>query len=117
MSRSCVSECDAEMSGPFLFLLVGLLGSCLVPRCKSKLVTESQNAPSKSKDQPNKLCNAYPCILVPAIILVPLIIIINPINPALVVPKFIKRVQNRAYADSAILSIISSLNKFVRDIS
>ena len=47
MSRSCVSECGADASGPSLSFLVGLLGSCLVPRCKSKLVTESRNAPSR----------------------------------------------------------------------
>ena len=46
MSRSCVDECGADASGPSLSLLVGLPDSCLVPRCKSKLVTESQNAPS-----------------------------------------------------------------------
>ena len=113
MSRSCVSECGADASGPSLSLLVGLIGSCLVPRCKSKLVTKSQNAPSKWKDQANKLCNAYPCIIVSAIILIPLIMIIKPNYPSLVVPKLIKRVQNRSHADSAILSIISSLNKFV----
>ena len=51
-----------------------------------------------------------------AINLMPLIIIINPIRPALVVPKFVKTVQNLPQADSAILSITSWLNKFVNDI-
>ena len=51
--------------------------------------------------------------MVPAINLIPLIIIINPIRPALVVPKL---VQIYPHGDSAILSIASSLNKFVNDI-
>ena len=54
--------------------------------------------------------------MVSAINLIPLIIIINPIRPALVVPKLVKIVQNLRHADSAILSITSLLNKFVNDI-
>ena len=45
-----------------------------------------------------------------------LIIIINPIWPALVFPKLVKTVQNLPQAGSAILSITSLLNKFVKDI-
>ena len=48
-------------------------------------------------------------IMVSAINFIPLIIIINPIRPALVVPKFVKIVQNLRQADSAILSITSWL--------
>ena len=51
--------------------------------------------------------------MVPAINLIPLIIRINPIRPALVVPKLVKIVQNLPHADSAVLSITYSLNKFV----
>ena len=54
--------------------------------------------------------------MVSAINLISLIIIINPIRPALVVPKFVKIVQNLPQADSAILSITSWLNKFVNNI-
>ena len=53
--------------------------------------------------------------MVSAINLIPLIIIINPIKPALVVPKFAKTVQNLSQADAAILSITSWLNKFVNE--
>ena len=54
--------------------------------------------------------------MVSAFNLIPPIIIINPIRPAIVVPKLVKIVQNLPHADSAILSITSSLNKFVNDI-
>ena len=54
--------------------------------------------------------------MVSAINLIPLIIIINSIRPPLVVPKLVKIVQNLPHADSAILSITSSLNKFVNHI-
>ena len=47
--------------------------------------------------------------MVSANYLIHLIIIINPIRPALVVPKLVKIVQNQPHADSAILSITSSL--------
>ena len=54
--------------------------------------------------------------MVSAINLIPLIIIINPMRPALVVPKLVKIVPNLSQVDSAILSITSSLNKFDNDI-
>ena len=47
--------------------------------------------------------------MVSAINFIPLIIIINSIRPALVVPNFVKIVQNLPEADSAILLITSWL--------
>ena len=54
--------------------------------------------------------------MVSAINFIPLIIIINPIRLTLVVLKLVKIVQNLPQADSATLSITSSLNKFVNNI-
>ena len=85
------------------------------PRCNKRLVTESQRAPRRWIDHPNTLCRAYPCIIVSAISLIPLIIIIFPINPALAVPKFVNNVQNFPQADSAILFNVFSSKRFIKD--
>ena len=69
----------------------------------------SQKAPSRWRDHPNNAYNAYQWIIVSAINFMPLIIIINPVRPALVVPKVVKIVQNLSQADSTISSITSWL--------
>ena len=85
------------------------------PRCNKRLVTEFQSAPRRWIDHPNTLCRAYPCTIVSAINLIPLIIIIIiPINPALAVLKFVNKVQNLPPADSAISFNGSSSKRFNR---
>ena len=90
---SSIEFCGAEAVSSCWWLSAGGPAGRLVPKCNKRLVTESQKAPSRWRDHPNNLCSAYPWMMVSAINLIPLIIIINPIRPALVVPKFVKIVQ------------------------
>ena len=108
--------CGAEAVSSSWWLSAGSPEGRWVPKCNKRLVNEFQKASSRWKDHPNNLCSAYPWIMVSAINLIPLIIIINPMRPALVVPKLVKIVPNLSQVDSAILSITSSLNKFDNDI-